>query len=132
MSAMNDETHHYGLWNIQKFSAEWNMSEYEVAKQSREAVQCCLQDMDECEALVEMCEDDSSATRKFLRRIQAEDSEEVIPRLQELCQNFEVDYGQYMADPEAWKQAHYKMDFEQYWDMMFRAVSIANQGFVEY
>lgn len=123
------EPNPYGVFNLFKYSTvDERMSPYDSARSALRNVQRTLDENDSY-----VMEDLSKIdNRKLLRRLNVETGKEVIPRLANLCANFDADFIQFSSDPAAWTQAHHGMDFESFWDMLYRMVSIAEQGYVEY
>jgi hypothetical protein len=105
----------------------------EEAESYRQAVVFTLDDqetIEELNAFPIRCRE----VRKLMRRLEVKTSADIVPRMKELTSEayFQTEYARYISDPEKWTTEHKGLDFEHYWEMMYRACLLANQGFVEY
>jgi hypothetical protein len=103
------------------------------ADEYRKSVMSCLSDPETIEEM-NAWSNEVVENRKFMRRIRVKSPSDIAPRIMELSaeSRFQADYAQYTADPEKWIAEHKGLDFEHYWEMMYRACLIAQNGFVEY
>lgn len=105
-------------------------------QEAEEYRKCVLMMLADPETIEELNEWSSKVpeTRKFMRRIQAKTPSDIVPQIVELSAEprFQTEYEQYLADSKKWVTEHKGLDFEHYWEMMYRACMIAANGFVEY